>query len=145
MNPKKLILSAIASFAIMFVLSYLWYIVLMKDFYETTPVAATPEEVKAVIRPQVMVQYVALGYAILALLMAYIYPKGVEGDSKIANGLRFGMLMAVLWTLPTALMWHAFAELQSLTMIGVDTIYRIVEEGICGVAIAYIYGIPPKS
>ena len=62
MNIKKCTLATIASFIVMYLLSYLWYAVLMKDFYANAVVAATPDEIKAITRPQMLIPFIALAW-----------------------------------------------------------------------------------
>jgi len=35
MDVKKLLIGAVVAFAVMFLLSYLWHVVLMADFYQS--------------------------------------------------------------------------------------------------------------
>lgn len=137
MNFKKCTVAAIGSFVVMFVLSYVWHKLLMTNFY-----MAQSEAMEASChRAEPLIPFIALGYAVLACLMAYIYPKGVEGDNKLMNGLRFGAVMGLFWILPFQLVMHGVLTGFHLNVIVVDSVWHIVEQGIGGVVIAYIYGM----
>jgi hypothetical protein len=130
-------MAAIGSMVVMFLLSYVWHGLLMQSFYmgDTGAVGATWH------RAEPMVLYIALAYIVLASIMAYLYPKGVEGDNKLMNGIRFGAFIGVLWILPLQLVFHGIFNGFELKVIAVDTAWHVVEQGIGGIIIAYIYGM----
>ncbi len=95
MDLKKLLIGAVVAFVVMFLLGYLWHVVLMADFYQNNH-----GEIGAVDRETPMLFYIGLGYLSLCLVMAYIYPKGAEGDNHIMDGIKFGAIMGFLWIVP---------------------------------------------
>ncbi len=129
MNGKKLILSCIAGFIVMFLLAGLWHMALMSDLY-TTPSS----------REEPLMGFIALGLFILALLMAYLYPKGYSGGSPVTEGLKFGILVGLMWVLPLGLILYAVQEGYTLNMVIVDAIWHMVEEGVGGIVIGLVYG-----
>ena len=86
MDFKKFIIALIAGFIVMFLLSGLWHVLILGDFYRSL----TP-----MVRKQYQMPYIALGYFVFAVLMAYIYPKGYQGGNPVPEGLRFGILMGL--------------------------------------------------
>jgi len=134
MNIQKILLSAIGAGVVMFLLAGLWHGALMSDLYVSDLSRAEPNMV-----------LIAVSYLILALLMAYIYPKGIEGTSKIANGIKFGAVVGLIWVLPHALVIHAVTEGGTLNVILIDVLWHMVEEACGGVVIALIYGIPQAT
>ena len=133
MNRKKLIPALVVGFVVMFVLGFLWHSVIMTDFYQ--------EQYKDVWRADTKIPFIVLGYLVLALLMAYLYPVGYKGGSPAAEGIRFGILIGLLWVLPHGLVSHATENI-TLTGIIVDAIWHVVEEGAGGIAVAMVYGAP---
>ena len=99
MDIKKFLLSTIGAGVVMFILAGLWHSALMSDLYASDSSRAEPNML-----------LIAVSYLILAVLMAYIYPKGIEGTNKIANGIKFGILVGLIWALPHALVMHAATE-----------------------------------
>ena len=131
MDLKKMLFAIIASFVAMFALSGLWHTFFMADFY------ATDRPTVAFAEPKM--QFVVLGYFILALLMAYIYPLGYKGGSSVTEGLKFGILIGLLWMLPEAVVLFGVFE-SSGTVLVVDAIWHLVEQGIGGIVIGLVYG-----
>ena len=131
MNAKKMLFALIAGFIAMFLLSGLWYTLIMADFYEANSPSTAFAEPK--------MQFIVLGYLILALLMAYIYPLGHKGGSPLIEGLKFGVVMGLLWILPIGVVLFGVIE-SSGTLLVVDAIWHLVEQGIGGIVIGLVYG-----
>jgi hypothetical protein len=83
--------------------------------------------------------FIIIAYAILALLMTYIYPQGYKGGVPLKEGMRFGATMGLLWVLPMSVVMYAVMG-TSGTLIIVDSLWHVVEQGVGGIVIAYIYG-----
>jgi hypothetical protein len=120
MKVKKFIIATLAAFVVMFLLGGLWHVTLLGDFY-----TAQTE--------------VLLGVLILAFLMALVYPIGYKGGSPVREGLRFGVLIGLIWILPWSVIIHGIWKYPLLCVI-VDSVWHIVEQGIGGLIIGIIYG-----
>ena len=131
MNAKKLISAWLAAFVVTFLLSGLWHLVLLGDFYNAQTEAIAREETKML--------FVVLGQLILTFLMALIYPIGYKGGSPVKEGMRFGALIGLIWILPWSLIIHGIWKYPLLSVI-VDSAWHIVEEGVAGIVIGVIYG-----
>ncbi|MEE9448992.1 MAG: DUF2177 family protein [Ignavibacteriaceae bacterium] len=131
MNSKKFLFALLGGFLVMWLLAGLWHVLIMGDFYAKYAGPSTFEEPKLL--------FIALGYAILALLMVYIYIQGYKGGSPLKEGLRFGVLMGLLWILPINVVMFGVREISS-TVIVVDVIWHLVEQGVGGIVIGLIYG-----
>ena len=128
MNYGKLVAAAIGGGLVMFLLGGLWHMSIMSSFYAEKSVAAPLPEPK--------LQFIVLGYLILGVLMAYIFPKGYGGGGTVSEGLRFGAVMGLLWVLPHAVVLHGVEFGAMGELILVDAVWHMVEQGIGGVAIA---------
>jgi len=131
MDTKKLALSLLAGFVVMFLLGFLWHQFIMSGFYD--------DQLGDIARPEPKVGFIVLGYLVLALLMAYIYPIGSKGGSPTLEGLKFGALMGLLWILPHGLVYVGVANF-TFTYAIVDGLWHVVEEGLGGVVIGLVYG-----
>ncbi len=131
MNAKKFIGAWIAGFFVMFLLSGLWYMAIMGDFYRSNGPPG--------LREQYQMQFIALGYLVLGLLMAYIYPKGYSGGTPVTEGVKFGVLMGLLWILPNGLVMYGVVTGSGKVLV-VDAVWHLVEGGIGGIVIGLIYG-----
>ena len=129
MGAKKMILACVTGFLVMFLLAGLWHELIMSDLYDMPTSREEP-----------LMGFIALAFFILALLMAYLYPKGYSGGSPAAEGLKFGVVIGLMWTLPLGLILYAVSKDSSLNMVIVDALWHLVEEGAGGVAIGLVYG-----
>lgn len=76
---------------------------------------------------------------ITAFLMAYIFPIGYKGGKHFAEGLRFGMLLGVLVSLPPNLRVYAAADVRFESLLTI-ILWTIINCGIAGALIAVTYG-----
>ena len=129
MDGKKMILACVAGFVVMFLLAGLWHMVIMDEMYDL-PTA----------REEPLMGFIALAFVILALLMAYMYPKGYSGGSPVGEGLKFGVLVGLVWILPLSLILYAVSKDFSLNVLIVDALWHLVEEGAGGAVIGLVYG-----
>ena len=71
-----------------FLLSGLWPVVLISDYYESVTVGG---------REAPLMWAIGLAYLMVGIIMAYMYPKGYEGGSPVGEGLKFGAIIGLLW------------------------------------------------
>lgn len=71
-------------------------------------------------REMPLTRIIVLGYLLLAILMTYVYPKGYSGGEPLAEGLRFGVFIGVLYTLPHALVIYGAEGGHTGTLVIVD-------------------------
>lgn len=137
-ETKKMILAWLGAFVAMFLLSYAWYDPLMGEYYGNIY-----SEINLPLEDFSM-KLIIVGYLIQAYLLAYIFPIGFSGGSAIKEGLRFGVILALLFALPRAFI---FAAVYKMPLEGniIDTIYHIVEFSVGGIVIAKIYGSNPGA
>ena len=137
MNARVL-KAAGGGFLAMYVLSFLWYAVIGMDYNNA--------QYGAVMRGQeeVSLVMIAIGYLLMALLLAYAYPMGYKGGSGMAEGMRFGIMMGLIVALPAALITSGVFKFP-LTANLVNALYRVVEIGIGGMVIGQLYGMGAGS
>ena len=132
MNGKKFVGAWVVGAVVMFVLAGLWHMVILSGFYARH--AYFPA------REGALIGYIFLGYIVLALLMAYVYPKGYSDGSPAAQGLKFGVIIGILWVLPHGIVLYGVHHSGTRALILVDTIWHMVEQGVGGLVIGAIYG-----
>jgi hypothetical protein len=131
MDLKKFSMATVGGFFAMFIPGGLWHMLIMKDFYDKYSADS------ALAEPNIL--FIILGVLILSALMAYMYPQGYKGGSPFKEGLRFGVVIGLLWILPiNVIMIGAMGT--SITLVVVDALYHMVGQGIGGIVIGYIYG-----
>lgn len=144
MNTKKLLLSAVVSFAVMFTLGGLWHMMLMEEWY-SNHAGGGVEMVNIVKRAEPMIMYIALGTFLMALVMSYLYPKGVESDNKVMEGLKFGAIIGILVFIPLELILYGATHIFSRSAILMDAVWNMFNAGMGGIVIALIYGDDAKK
>jgi hypothetical protein len=130
MGPRKLILSSLASAIVMLVLAISWHVA----------AASTYREEIAAVRETAHVDLIALGYLILGVMMAIIYPKGYSGGSPLLEGFRFGAMAGVMVGLPHNLVMHAVSQTLTANLVMADGAWHLVEQGVGGAVIGLVYG-----
>ena len=131
MDLKKFSLATVGGFFAMFIPGGLWHMLIMKDFYDKYAGDS------ALAEPNIL--FIILGVLILSALMAYMYPQGYKGGSPLKEGLRFGVVIGLLWILPINVIMIGVMG-TSITLVVVDALWHMVGQGIGGIVIGYIYG-----
>ena len=126
-NLKKLILSTLIGGLGMWIIAGIYHNLIMANLYEETQ--ATHEGLGILL----------VAYFILALIMAYVYPLGYKGKSPALEGLRFGIIIGLLWVFPHGLAM-AGAHGESIIYVFKNSVWHMVEQGLGGVIIGLIYG-----
>ena len=129
MDFKKFSMAVVGSLIVMSLLAWLWHDVILKSFYieHLTNRLTEPNGL-----------FILIGFFILAVLMSYLYPLGYKGGSPLKEGLRFGFIIGLLWFFPFNVLMIGVVG-KSGTLVVVDGLWRLVEQGLGGVVIAYIY------
>ena len=126
-NLKKLILSTLIGGLGMWVIAGIYHNLIMANLYDETQ--ATHEGLGILL----------VAYFILALIMANVYPLGYKGNSPALEGLRFGIIIGLLWVFPHGLAM-AGAHGESIIYVIKNSAWHMVEQGLGGVIIGLIYG-----
>jgi hypothetical protein len=142
MNTKKFLLSALAGFIGLGVVGYLLEEIIFKTyldtaFYQQIGVSAVSEKsVPEVSSVPFVVFLIPLS---IALIMAYMYPKGYEGGTPAVEGLRFGVLLGLFSGIPFAIFFHLLFDIGFGPALAQIFIYTI-EIAAVGLLIGLVYG-----
>ena len=131
MDLRNYIGCCIASTFVMLGLAAMWHRVLMADYYALHT---------SVARLEPLTGYIALAYLTLSVLMTLIYPKGYSGGSRWSEGLRFGLIIGLMYALPRGIVMYSVEGTHTGTLVLVDSAWHMVEQGAGGVVIALIHG-----
>ena len=134
MDTKKMVMAWLGAFAVMFILSFVWHVPLMGDFYAENyaEVNLTEEEFSML--------YLVMGYLIMSFMMSYMYPIGFGGGPAIKEGLKFGAMLGIFMSFSKAFIFAAVYKMP-LDANLIDAVYHVVELAIGGIVIAKIYGL----
>ncbi len=132
MPTQKLAIGTLIAFIYIFFLDYLWYGILMRDFFTSTGAD----------RDMPIFPWLILGTLIMAYAFCYIYYKGREKEKPVvAQGIRYGIMICLLMFIPMALIRYAVMDYAPFSEYLVDTLFRVVQIIILGVIIAKFFGL----
>ena len=128
---RKCIISAVVMFVMAWALSFVVHGLILGPDYAATPGMRPPAEAQKII------YWIIIAQAIFGAAFAWVYFQGKEDKPWLAQGIRFGIAVACLTVIPTALIYHvvtpiAFAVV--IKQIVLDTI-RLV---LMGIVLAWI-------
>ena len=128
---KKTIISWFVAFLAMYIVSIIWYGFIIADYNSV--------QFSEVLRDEssFSMQKITIGYVLLPLFMAFIYPFGYKGGTYLEEGLRFGLLMGLFWAIPATFI-NSGAYKFPLVAGLVDGFYHVVEITIGGIVIAMV-------
>ena len=132
MNRKRLLLTIVVAFVVVFAVDFIYHGILLKGIYNETASLWRSE-----LAMRSMMQWMLLGQALLAVMYVLIFRKGYEGKG-VAEGVRFGLYLGAFMAAPNfgwytvlpipftlALLWILGCFIQAIA-VGVATsfIYR---------------------
>jgi hypothetical protein len=95
---KKLVLAIVAAYIVLMLTNYL-----IHGVWLTSDYAAIPASHRSPVGMMHRFWVMAVGQFIFAALFAYIYTRGAEKKPWLVQGIRYGILVALLVVIPTAL------------------------------------------
>ena len=132
MNWKKLLIAWAVVFVLVFFLGFLIHGVLLGEAYEGLKTGRPEEETMSYL------PLIALANLIFAFAFVYIYARGKEEKSWLGQGLRFGLLVWLIWAVPIFLIDYATMPIP-LGLTGTQIGLELIDMLILGVTAAGIY------
>ena len=83
-----------------------------------------------------------LAHIIMSGAFAWIYSRGVEDLPWLAQGVRYGLAIALLAVLPTYLIYYVVQPMPGATVVK-QVVYDSILIVVLGVIVAYIYRMAP--
>jgi hypothetical protein len=130
MNWTRFIIAWLVGAVVLVAVGILWHAVLFSAAYDSM--------MKAVDTAKIYPVAIAVE-VIRGLLFAYIYPQGFKGGAPWMEGLRFGILMALVSAAIPAL-YLSVMTVSSASWFWADMVFLLVQGALAGVAIALVYG-----
>jgi len=103
-------------------------VLLAPDYHALVGLFRTPED------GQAHFGYMLLAHLLIGLGFTWIYLKGREGKPFLAQGVRFGLAVAVLATIPTYLIYYAVQPMPGILVVKqivLDTIAMVLMGIVC--------------
>jgi hypothetical protein len=133
MNFARVAASALAAWAVSIPVGYVVNEILLRDLYSANAAAMRS--------PEAIMANVPLGFVATLVgffVFAYMYAKGYEGTSGPLEGVRFGVLVALLMCC-FAIVWQYVVYPISASMLAAMTIDIVVEMALYGAIVGAIY------
>lgn len=128
----KFALSALIAFAISLGLGYVFHGLLLGPDYAALPsLFRTPADQRA------HVGWMLVAQAMTAVGFTWIYAQGREDKPFLAQGLRFGVAIAVLMTVPILLVYYAAQPMPGL-LVAKQIACDVITVLAMGVAVAWV-------
>ncbi|MEL6987361.1 MAG: hypothetical protein AAGK97_05975 [Bacteroidota bacterium] len=129
MNLSRILIATLIAALFTFATDYLFYGILMSDQYTGSVFLETPRFV-----------WMIVGYFIFGYAFAHIYVRGLEEKPVVPQGVRYGVLVALLVFVFGNLMSYSTMNIANMNQILTDSAYRIVQMVILGVTVASFIG-----
>ena len=130
MKITRFALAALAAMAFLLVVNVALYPVVFP---------AGPPQLYQYERAEPLALYHVLAMFVVSLILAYVFPLGYRGKTPWAEGLRFGMLMGVLISLPASLNIYAMTNIEFAGLLTV-VLWSVITHGVAGTLIGVSYG-----
>ena len=131
MSTQKLLVGTLIAFVFIFALDYLWYGVLMNDFFTD---AGSSREMP-------LFPWIILGTLIMAYAFCRLYLKGRNNETSVTSqGIQHGILVLLLVFVPMALIRYAVHSHAPLSEYLIDLVFRVVQFIVLGIIIAKYFG-----
>jgi len=133
MNTRNFLLSVLAGFVGFMVAGILLEELIFKSYLER----AFYQPIGAAVPAPSLVAFVAP--LSIALIMAYLYPKGYEGGSHAVEGLRFGVLLGLFSGIPFVVFFDLLFPIAFGPAL-VQILLYTLEVAAAGLLIGLVYG-----
>ena len=130
MNYPRLIITIVVIFIVSFTSDYLIHGVLLSSDYAKLPMMRVVGEIKYT--------WLVLGHLCFAIGAVWVYAKGVEGKPWLGQGLRFGLALWLLVSVPAYFISYAVLS-ETMSLMTRQTLYELVGKLVLGIVAAAIY------
>jgi hypothetical protein len=128
---RKCIVSAVTMFIMAWALSFVVHGLLLGADYAATAGMRPPAEAQG------LMHWMILAQALFGIAFAWVYFQGKEDKPWLAQGVRFGIAIALLTVIPTYLIYHVVTPV-SLDLAIKQIVYDTVRVVLMGVTVAWI-------
>jgi hypothetical protein len=136
---KKFFIAWLVVFILWFAGSFLVHGVLLAADYGTLPNLFRTEE-----DSQQYFPYMALAHILMSGAFVWIYARGVETKPWLAQGVRFGIAVAVLTVIPTYMIYYVVQPMPGV-MVVKQIVFDAILVVVLGAAAAFLYRASSKT
>jgi len=129
---RKCVISVAVIFVVAMGLGYLVHGVLLHDHYaQLSGVFRVPEEAAKYF------PYMLLAHVLFAVGFVWIYLKGKENKPFLMQGVRYGLAIAILLTIPTYLIYYAVQPLPG-ELVAKQIVFDTIAVVVMGILVAWL-------
>jgi len=136
---KKFLIAWVVIFVVWFCGSFVVHGVLLHDDYAKLPNLFRPEA-----DAQKLFPLMVLAHVILSGALVWIYSRGVENTPWLAQGLRFGLAVALLTIVPTYIIYYVVQPMPD-TVVMKQIVFDGILLLILGATTAFLYRQPTQT
>lgn len=131
MNVKKLVLTIIVVFVVANITGFLIHATLLAPDYMAVKEHYRPEGQEKMI-------WICLAYLAFAIGSVIVYAKGVEAKPWLGQGIRFGILMWLVLTVPSFFIAYAVQPVPTMLMVK-QVLFEGIDKIVLGIITAALY------
>lgn len=129
---KKAIISVVVMFVMSMALGFVVHGLLLQPAYLALPGLFRPEA-----EAQAYFPWMLLAHLFIAVGFVWVYLKGREDGPFLGQGVRFGLAIAVLMTIPTYLIYYAVQPMPGMLVVK-QIVYDTIGVVLMGIVVAWI-------
>ena len=129
---KTCLIATIVAFVLMFLGGWLVHGILLHDLYSATGLMRPDAEAQA------MMVWMIVAHVLMAAAFVWIYSRGVENKPWLAQGLRFGLAMALFCTIPMFIIYYV-VQPTPVELVVRQIVFDTICTLIVGAAVAFLY------
>jgi hypothetical protein len=137
---KRFWISVVAMFVLSLGLGFVVHVVLLHDEYEKLQnIFRSPADAQSYF------PFMVVAHALIALAFTWIYRQGREaGKPWLGQGVRFGIAIAVLMTIPIYLIYYAVQPMPGV-VVAKQIVFDVIAVIIMGIVVAWINRLPQAA
>jgi hypothetical protein len=127
---KKFLLSVLALFVVSMIADFIIHGLLLKPYYATLSAVYRSEQESAPFFP-----YMLLAHVFIAAGFVWLYLRGKQNAPFLMQGVRFGVAVAVLTTIPGYLIYYAVQPLPPMLVVE-QIVFSCIAVVLMGIVVA---------
>ena len=128
---RTFVVSVVVTFVVAMALGFVVHGMLLHDAYQRL----VPNVFRSPEQAQGYFVYMLLAHVVMAIGWTWVYRQGRENKPWLMQGVRFGIAVAVLCTIPTYLIYFAVQPLPS-DLVAQQIVYDTIASVILGITVA---------
>ncbi len=128
---KQFIISVIVLFIVTMILGFVVHGLLLSEAYQASGMFRSDED------SQNYFHYMLLAHLFMAIGLTWVYRMGTQDKPWLQQGVRFGLAIAVLITIPTYMIYYAVQPLPA-ALVHQQLIYDSIAMVLVGITAAFV-------